>query len=192
MSITTERSISMTDIMIDIETVGTRPYSGIVSIAAVEFDIETGECKREFYEIVSMNSCEELGFGFDHETMIWWFCQDSDSKLIFSKENQEEALDIDIALTGLKEFFSNYDRVTVWANSPSFDLSLLKNAYEKCSIPCPWNFYQERDVRTYLSIFPEIKKDHTFKGVKHSALDDCYNQTNLVSRVFNKLKDLQR
>jgi DNA polymerase III epsilon subunit-like protein len=40
------------DVMLDIETLGNRPYSIILSIGAVEFDPRTGNMGNEFYVLI--------------------------------------------------------------------------------------------------------------------------------------------
>ena len=47
-------------LMLDLETMGTKSNSAIISIGAVEFDILTGKTGREFYRNVSLQSCISL------------------------------------------------------------------------------------------------------------------------------------
>jgi len=75
----------------------------------------------------------------------------------------------------------------VWANSPAFDLVLLKSAYKVCKMKAPWHFRDEMDVRTLDNLFPKVRKNISFKGDKHVALDDCYHQIKYLSSIFRKL-----
>ena len=45
----------MKHIMIDLETMGNKSYSAIVSIGAVKFDIKTGETGETFYRNVNLS-----------------------------------------------------------------------------------------------------------------------------------------
>jgi hypothetical protein len=53
-------------LMLDIETMGNESFSSIVSIGALEFDIETGKTGREFYVNVDLQSCMDLGLIVDY------------------------------------------------------------------------------------------------------------------------------
>ncbi len=47
-------------LMLDIETMGNESFSSIVSIGALEFNIETGKTGKEFYVNVDLQSCMDL------------------------------------------------------------------------------------------------------------------------------------
>ena len=62
-------------LMLDLETMGNESHSVICSIGAVEFDIITGETGRAFYEMVSLQSCLDLGLKVTGSTIEWWLGQ---------------------------------------------------------------------------------------------------------------------
>jgi len=64
-----------TDVMLDLETMGKKSNAAIVSIGAVEFDIETGKTGREFYKVVDLQSCLDLGLKVEASTIYWWLMQ---------------------------------------------------------------------------------------------------------------------
>jgi DNA polymerase III epsilon subunit-like protein len=66
-------------VMVDIETMGNESYSSIVSIGALEFDLETGETGREFYVNVDLQSCIDVGLILNASTVMWWMSQDKKS-----------------------------------------------------------------------------------------------------------------
>ena len=76
------RENNLGHLMIDIETLGINISKNIVilSIAAVEFDLKTGELGREFYERVDIQSCLDLGMKVDASTLFWWLKQNPISK----------------------------------------------------------------------------------------------------------------
>jgi len=158
-------------LMLDIETMGTDPYSSITCIAAVEFNIQTGETGKEFIRYISLQSCFNVGLKAGADTIMWWLEQNEQARLDLIKN---EKIDISQALLDFSEFCNNdYE---VWGNSPRFDCGLLKDAYTKCNLPICWNFRKERDLRTLVSLKPDIKKNYIFTGTSHNALCDCYNQ----------------
>jgi hypothetical protein len=79
------------------------------------------------------------------------------------------------------------DIKTVWANSPTFDLSILHFAYQAKGVECPWNFRQERDVRTLAAICPDVKRVEP--EIKHNAESDARAQ---AQWVLNMLASLRR
>ena len=62
-------------LMLDLETMGTKSNSAIISIGAVEFNIQTGETGREFYRNISLQSCIDIGLKVDADTIMWWMQQ---------------------------------------------------------------------------------------------------------------------
>jgi len=53
--------MNYTDVMLDLETMGRKSNSALVSIGAVEFNLETGETGKEFYEVIDLQSCLDVG-----------------------------------------------------------------------------------------------------------------------------------
>jgi hypothetical protein len=180
-------------IMVDLETLGKPPYAPILSIAAVEFDIETGETRKSVYTTVKKESFDKYGIEPDPDTVAWWEKQSEEAR----KEAFSGYLTIENALILLANFFDGKSRHKVWANSPSFDLNLLKNLYQKIGEEVwvtktqknnnglPWYWYNEQDVRTYNGIFPSVVKNMPFEGVAHNALEDCNHQIKCLSTIYN-------
>lgn len=167
--------------MLDLETMGDKSYSSIVSIAAVEFDINTGDVGNYFFVKVDLQSCIDLGLNVTASTIQWWMQQSSEARENLVKDT----IPIKEALLKFSDFCDYDDEI--WGNSARFDLGILQNAYDKAKIPIPWNFRKERCLRTLVSFYPEIKKNWVFQGICHNALDDCYNQIGYCSTIWNKL-----
>jgi hypothetical protein len=86
--------------------------------------------------------------------------------------------------------FSNWIKLQgavdgVWGNGSTFDCTILRSAYTTVSgeIPagCPWDFWQERDVRTVVALghvagSPDHKNETYFKGTRHNCVDDAAHQ----------------
>lgn len=175
----------MKHLMIDLETLGHTTTSAILSIGAVEFDLNSGETGREFYQIVDLQSCLDLGLTINASTFYWWM-KESDSA---RNEICKQGLPIYRMLLDLTDFIKELDpNVCVWGNSASFDLSILENAYIASDNKIPWGFRNERDVRTLVSFAPEIKNNCKFNGVTHNPIDDCKHQIKYCSAIWNKLK----
>lgn len=178
----------MKHLMIDIETFGNKAGCVINSIAAVEFDIDTGETGKEFYQKISMQTCLDLGMFVQESTIKWWLQQ--------SKEAQEDIFKdckhIKEVLKNFKEFIDTLtpSELNVWGNSNRFDLGILAQAYYITgSKEIPWKYTLERDVRTLVSFKPDIKSTEEFIGIKHNPIDDCKHQIKYCSKIWNTLNN---
>ncbi len=169
-------------LMLDIETMGTESFSSIVSIGALEFDIETGITGKEFYVNVDLQSCMDLGLIVNASTIMWWLKQKEQARKDLTNRT---VLSIQEALSEFSKFCSNdYE---IWGNSPRFDCGILQNAYYKLGIKIPWSHKKERCVRTLVSFNPEIKNNFIYKGTSHNALSDCYSQVEYCSEIWSSL-----
>lgn len=58
-------------------------------------------------------------------------------------------------------------------------------------IPCPWRYYNDRDVRTIVELGKAIDFDARtaipFEGERHNALDDARYRAKYVSVIWQKL-----
>jgi len=172
-------------LMLDIETLGTESNSAILSIAAVEFDLDSGETGETFYEKVDLQSCLDAGLKVNGSTLAWWVSQTPEAlKEAFSDESRS----LKDVLSDLKEFCKNGD-YHVWGNSARFDCGIVADAFKATGVSDtpPWDFRKERCLRTLVSFAPEVKQEHRFEGVLHNALDDCLNQISIASKVWSKL-----
>lgn len=171
--------------MVDIETLGTKSNSVILSIAAVNFSMETGKIGEKFFRSIDIQSCLDLGLKIDGKTLEWWFSQ--------SKEAQaklfENPINLPMALENFWAWYKNnkLDGVKVWGNGARFDLGLLADAHEKCGRILPWKHGEERDVRTLAGLRPHIKETAVFNGVKHNPIDDCIHQINYCHATWKNL-----
>lgn len=171
-------------LMLDIETMGNESYSAITAVAAVEFNIETGELGESFHEKIDLKSSVDIGLNINPSTVLWWLKQDKPSQNYITEEVGEP---IDKVLSRFKDF-CNKD-YQIWGNSARFDCGILQNAYNKLNIPIPWDFRKERCLRTLVSFKPEIKNECTFKGIRHNPLDDCKFQINYCHQIWKTLNN---
>ena len=174
----------MNNIMIDIETLSTEFDAVILSIAAVRFDLKTGDRSSEdLYIRIDKQSCADVGLKIDPDTIDWWLNQEDKARQEFLKNDDRSALKE--ALKDLSNFILETDKV--WSNGATFDLVILRSAYKACKLKLPWEFYNERDVRTLSDLIPTIKENEPFVGTKHNPLFDCMNQIKYCSKVYQQL-----
>lgn len=180
-----ENKQKFTDLMIDIETLGTKSNALILSVAIVEFNMITSEIGDNIYLKICINDSLLNDFKIEGDTLMWWMTQDNNAKHIFNNKYSIKCID---ALTQLSVFLLNRHNFKIWGNSARFDLGLLQNYYNKFNMNIPWKYGNERDVRTLVDFYPNIKKELVFEGVKHDALADCFHQIKYCSMIYNKIK----
>lgn len=152
--------------MIDLETLGVRPGSAILTIGAVRFN-STG-LKDEFYARIDAKSCVDCGLQIDVSTVMWWLQQGDEARKALVQPGR-------LLKDVLQDFASwSAEPDTLWGNGASFDNSLLSEAYLLSGIPQPWKFWNDRCYRTLKGVFPEVPFQRT--GTHHNALDDAKSQ----------------
>ena len=169
--------------MIDIETLGNKAGCVVTSIAAVEFDMNTDETGKEFYERIDIQSCLDLGLFVQGDTIKWWFDQSKEAQQELFKDTQhlvKVLYDFKMFIDGLKP-----SNLKIWGNSNRFDLGILSKAYYLAGHKeIPWKYTLERDVRTLVSFLPKFKEDEVFTGVKHNPIDDCKHQIKYCTKIW--------
>ncbi|QTV06039.1 3'-5' exonuclease [Faecalibacter bovis] len=173
----------MNNIMLDIETLSTDFDAVIISIGAVRFDLSTGIKGDTFYRKIDKQSCVDVGLKINPETVDWWMNQDEKARQEFLSKS--DRISISDGLIELSEFILKED--FVWSNGATFDLVILRSAYKACQIDLPWEFYNEKDVRTLAGLVPEVKENEPFVGVKHHPVSDCIHQIKYCSKVYQSL-----
>lgn len=172
----------MNHLMLDIETMSTQNSAAMLQIAAVEFDILTGETGKEFNVNVNLQSCLDCGLTMEASTVMWWMQQSDEARKSLIKTNPLHLKD---ALIEFSKFCTK--EYEVWGNSARFDCGILQNAYNVCGMEIPWDFRKERCVRTLLSFNPSAKKETPFVGNPHNAIDDCKHQIAYCSAIWAKM-----
>nr|WP_238911681.1 3'-5' exoribonuclease [Escherichia coli] len=174
-------------LMIDLETMGKNPDAPIASIGAVFFDPQTGEQGPEFSKIIDMGTC---GGTVDISTIEWWLQRSGEARAAILADR----IPLDDALLQLREFIDENSGeffVQVWGNGANFGNVILRRSYERQGIPCPWLYYNDRDVRTIVelgnAIGFDVRMAIPFEGVPHNALDDARHQAKQVSAIWQKL-----
>ncbi|MCZ9239095.1 3'-5' exoribonuclease [Escherichia albertii] len=183
----TSTSRTCDHLMIDLETMGKNPDAPIISIGAIFFDPQTGDMGPEFSKTVDL---ETAGGVIDRDTIKWWLKQSREAQSAIMTDE----IPLDDALLQLREFIDENSGeffVQVWGNGANFDNTILRRSYERQGIPCPWRYYNDRDVRTIVELGKAIDFDARtaipFEGERHNALDDARYQAKYVSVIWQKL-----
>jgi len=166
-------------VMVDIETLGLEPGAAILSIGAVEFGPDgLGD---EFYREISIESCQEFGLDLDAGTLRWWLSQDDDVAEVLKGSDE-----LDSVLSEFGCWYRSHEFEEIWANAPAFDCEHLEVAYDAVNIAEPWEYHEERDVRTLRNLPGAVELE--MDGDEHHSLDDAKYQAQIVSETLRSLR----
>ncbi len=172
--------LDMCHVMIDLETLGTKPNSVILSIGVVQFSLR-GDLLDKFHKGVLIDSCLDAGLQVDGNTIEFWLKQE--------KENITKLLNLDVvpldkALAELNKCFCAFDKkLYVWSHGSCFDVVLLENAYRTLGKKIWWKYTNVRDTRT---LFDLANYEYKASGT-HDAIIDARNQAIAVQEAYRKL-----
>ena len=168
------------DIVLDIETLSTRPDAVVLTIGAVKFDVNADDIDTNsgFYTRVDVNEQIEMGRHVSDDTVKWWSTQPKDVwDEALSEDNRDSVKD---ALMGLNKFLVCGGNI--WVQGPVFDIATLENLYRQINMPPPWHYWNIRDSRTLFGVHGDPReKNHQHA---HNAMIDCYIQGRAIQRVF--------
>ena len=163
--------------MVDLETMGVRPYASIISIGAVYFDpTKTGKdaIKDQFYVTIDPIANEQAGFRTDMSTVCWWL--QPEQRGAYDEWAKVLHLEPQAALFGMNQWvhtlfdlekdlrahddievkdrstFDPTDHICVWGNGATFDNTLLRQAFELMKIEPFWKHWNDRCFRTMKSL----------------------------------------
>jgi len=170
------------DIMLDLETLSTRPDAVICTLGAVKFNpFSLSDPGPGLYIRPDVDEQIAKGRHVDDGTLSWWMSQAEDVR--------EEALGEDGRIS-MEEMYRQLNRFLVganniWAQGPLFDFAILEDLYRQFGWPVPWNYWQIRDSRTLFGTHGDPREKG--KTGLHNALEDCVSQATAVQQIYNRL-----
>jgi hypothetical protein len=171
----------MKNVMIDIETLGTRPGDTILSIGAVKFTAEEG-ITEEFYVTIDPETSKAAGLRAQKSTLEWWEKQSPEARAAAFKGE----MSLNVALTKLTMWMPPLDSVLVWGNGANFDNTLVAAAYRAMKMDVPWHYWNDRCYRTIANMFLKTRVERV--GTGHHALDDAKTQTLRLLKMQEEVK----
>ncbi|MCY1363299.1 3' exoribonuclease, RNase T-like [compost metagenome] len=168
--------INATHYVLDLETMGKGPRAAIVAIGCVR--IEKLAITSSLYRRVRLETSLQVGLQVDASTIEWWLQQNDAAR---AEIHNPGGIRLESALAELADFMGKVPGAApskttlLWGNGSSFDNVIVGNAFDACGIDRPWHFWNDRDLRTLLAIFPAAKT-LPFEGVKHHAEDDAMHE----------------
>ncbi len=178
----------MIDVMLDLETLGTKPGSVILSIGAVVFDHDY--LNAEFYVEINQASCHLSGLVTSQDTLEWWQKQSPESRAVFDRTSGTQGQGLDSALSSFTSWLHHTapaKEICLWGNGSDFDNVLLKAAYDAVKLEFPTRFYNNRCFRTLKNLGLPVQEPQR-RGVHHNALDDAIHQAIWAERILSNLR----
>ena len=174
-------NVEQSEVMVDLETLGTAHNACILSIGAARFFPRDTGIMEHFEVFVDPKTCTDAGLHIDADTVMWWMHSDRDGA---RKEMMAcPRLPLRTALRMFTEWL-NGDR-PVWGNGATFDNVILRTAYELMDIAVPWTYWNDRCYRTMKSQYPDVKMVR--KGTHHSAAADAVSQAVHLQAIFKSI-----
>ena len=171
----------MNNIMLDLETVGTKSNAPIIAIGAVAFDMKEQKLGEEFYMVVDLQSAVDGGAVIDPKTFIWWMQQSYEARAAFNRPGSR----LSIALLAFDTYVDQVcgrKNAQIWGNGSDFDNVILREAYARLKMVEPWEFWNNRCYRTMKNIYPNVPLERT--GIAHNALHDAKTQAEHLMRML--------
>jgi hypothetical protein len=170
------------DVMLDLETLGTRPGCVILTLGAVRFDpYSLRDPGPGIYFRVDVDEQTALGREVQEDTLNWWLQQSEDVRE--EALGEHDRVSLDTMYRDLNRFLVGVNNIR--AQGPLFDFAILEHLYRQMGWPTPWHYWQIRDSRTLFGVHgdPRVKG----KAGLHNALEDCVSQATAVQQIYNRL-----
>ena len=169
----------MTEIVLDLETAGNRPGCAILSIGAVaHVPGRPLDEVEEYYATIDLESCQGAGLQIGAGTLAWWLEQDFATRAEAFSGTQS----LQYVLVTFADWLKSVESpggIEIYGKGPSFDCAILAAAYAATGQKTPWDFRDERCVRTVMAEAKRILGEDGLSElivrpeVPHHALHDA-------------------
>lgn len=171
----------MTHIMLDIETLGTRPGAIVLSAALVRFQDEQATTVT-----LSIPDQEAIGLEKDPATQGWWAQQPPAAW----EKVTAGAIPLQAALSHLTNWLNwaepDIFQRMIWCHGATFDAPILGEVYRKASLEPPWKFWNIQCTRTLYNLAGVDPKSYSVPP-PHVALNDALGQTRAANAALGVL-----
>jgi hypothetical protein len=167
----------LTHIMLDLETLGTKPGCKVLSIGACVFSIHG--IGATFYEAMDL---ETIPGTLEMGTFKWWLKQSDVARraAFFGTENHEDAM------RNFTSWVWAKTPVNIWADQVDFDLPILEASMLLSGVAPSWNHRVKRDGRTVQKI-AGIEVARFGRGAKCDARTGAISQAEATIKALNAI-----
>lgn len=185
---------------LDIETIGTGPRAGILSIGCVHFhpDPDTLRQERidardEFY--VNLDIEEQFNKGWcdtsDISALAWWMVQNETARTALFANYQDVVSALGSFSAWLQGLRCGAENAYLWGNGNMFDNVILRNLYKSAGQEYPVHWKNDMDLRTLRLTADSLGypyEEPELEGTHHNALDDAKYQARVIQSLMEALK----
>lgn len=187
-------SYEANQIMVDLETLDTKPSAIVLSIGLCRFDPAAADPIRDkHYVVLSVGDQEENERTVSDGTLNWWSERSDEAKsvLLLAAAADHEVHE---QLMGIADWMGK-DTV-LWGNGSDFDNVILADLYRTYEFKQPWSFRANRCYRTLCALGErrmtnawrkKLGPEPEREGVHHNALDDAVYQARIAARYMRVL-----
>lgn len=194
--------------MLDIETLGIEPNSIVTELGIYTFSKNESYTSASLYCRVGITDQVRAGRTMSSNTLISHFEKNAVNFLEYIDADKSNIGD---ALSALKLFVEAEKRkmpgckIYIWANSPIFDIIILKDLYKSLGYPIEETIFNEdlfkyqtiMDYRTIINLIDKedlnlIKQEvesESEEGSYHNALYDAIYQSKVLTKIAHYLGD---
>ena len=128
------------------------------------------------------------------QTIKWWMAQNPEvTQECWANPNERDLQDV---LLDLNLWFSGLEGLILWANPPSFDITIIETAMRRLDIEPTWSHRRLMDLRTIrILTWGNERREEEWEGTailkdktQHNALDDAIRQCAMVQQCLVRLK----
>lgn len=177
-----------TDVMIDLETTGTRPdRSAVIEIGAVKFNLKERTASTNVF-----NRCLKIPRNrhWDESTRAWWYKQKDVLDNILARGEDPK-----LVMSDFVDWVNpRGGPLRFWAKPTTFDYMFISSYLNDYDQPVGlFDFREATDQRSFLRgvYFPndiDTSDEPEFVGVAHNAVVDCLNQIKVLFHHVDKMK----
>lgn len=173
--------MTTTHIMLDLETLSTRPGGIVLAAAFVRFSDEAHTTLN-----LSIPDQERLGLEKDPDTVAWWHDQEQKHPGAWAAATANPTP----LVPALNHFaawlqWAGPDPL-IWCHGATFDAPLLGEVYRRAGVPVPWTWWNVRDTRTLYDLAGINNRDYSVPP-PHVALNDAIGQTRAANAALTVL-----
>lgn len=176
------------NVVLDIETLGTASDAAIIQIGMCvpEFDrvYLKDPTNYEFEVTIAYDSClllvKEGVVSMTDSTMEWWEKQPTRERVFSGQSSYIECL---FKAVEWLERLTSDGNICVWGNGSDFDNVILLHSLSCFNIKAPWDFRNNRDLRTLKGLFPlrvKLAPYLSHSELLHTALGDARYEARLL------------
>jgi 3' exoribonuclease, RNase T-like len=182
--------------MADTETVGLSETAGVLQLAIVPFLLTNPLAHYPGRQIqLSLQPQLEMGRTIDGSTLKFWLDQEKEGQapLLLALDGGDRDTIVEALQTlsiWAASWKQNATRVELWSKGAGFDPRILKNLFAQYAVEWPFEFREERDLRTLMALagMNTASLTRTLDEKAHTALGDCRFQIRQYAAGMNILK----